>query len=64
MLILLCKVKEGENRIMEKQVIHIKVDQTKVRNEMHFEVQKKNRMQIFRNRKKYTRKQKHKGFCE
>jgi len=45
----------------EKQVIHIKVDPSKVRNELHFEVQKNTRMNIFRNRKKYTRKTKHKN---
>lgn len=45
----------------DKQVIHIKVNPTKVRNELHFEVQRKNRMNIFRDRTKYTRKVKHKA---
>lgn len=31
---------------MEKEVIKVKVDQTKLRNEMHFEVQKATRMHI------------------
>lgn len=45
----------------EKNTLHIKVDQTHVRNEMHFQHQLNNRMNIFRNRKKYTRKSKHKA---
>lgn len=46
---------------MRKETIKVKVDQTKLPNEMHFEVQRKTRMNIFRNRKKYTRKRKHKN---
>ena len=42
----------------------IKVDQTKLRNEMHFDVQKNTRMHIFRDRTKYTRKKKHKNKIE
>lgn len=45
----------------KKEILHIKVDQTKLPNELHFEVQKKTRMNIFRDRTKYTRKRKHKG---
>lgn len=41
--------------------IKVKVDQTKLPNKMHFEVQRTTRVQIFRNRKKYNRKQKHKN---
>ena len=40
--------------------IKVKVDQTKLRNEMHFEVQKATRAHVFRDRTKYTRKNKHK----
>lgn len=46
---------------MKKETIHIKVDQTKLRNELHFEIQKNNRSNVFRDRTKYTRKKKHKG---
>ena len=42
-------------------IIKIKPDDLHLRNEMHFEVQKRTRMQIFRNRKKYSRKKKHKN---
>lgn len=35
-----------------------------IRNEFHFNVQRTTRMQIRRNRKKYTRKVKHKGQTE
>ena len=41
--------------------IKIKVDQTKLPNKMHFEVQKNTRMNVFRDRTKYTRKVKHKA---
>lgn len=46
---------------MKKETIKIKVDQTKLPNKMHFEVQRTTRANIFRNRKKYTRKLKHKN---
>lgn len=46
---------------MKKETITIKVDQTKLPNKMHFDVQRTTRVQIFRNRKKYTRKTKHKN---
>ena len=35
----------------KKEIIHIKVDQTKLRNEMHFEVQKTTRAHIFKPKK-------------
>ena len=44
--------------------IKIKTDITKLPNKMHFDVQRKTRMNIFRNRKKYTRKVKHKQKVE
>ena len=36
---------------MKKEVIHIKVDQTKVRNEFHFNVQKTTRAHIYKPKK-------------
>ena len=52
---------------MKKEVItiKIKVDQTKLRNEMHFDVQRNTHSNVFRDRTKYTRKTKHKNkeFC-
>jgi len=45
---------------MKKETIHIKVDQTKLRNELHFNVQKTTRANIFRDKTKYSRKIKHK----
>ena len=41
--------------------IKIKVDQTKLPNKMHLEVQKTTRANVFRDRKKYTRKIKHRN---
>jgi hypothetical protein len=35
--------------------------EVEIRNQDHFEVQKRTRAHIFRNRKKYTRKRKYKG---
>jgi len=49
---------------MERITMKIKVDQSKLRNEMHFDVQKNTRMHIFRDRTKYTRKKKHKNKIE
>lgn len=46
---------------MKKEIITVKVDQTKLPNKMHFEVQRTTRANVFRNRKKYTRKRKHKN---
>lgn len=36
------------------------VREKEIRNELHLEVQKKNRVQIFKNKKAYTRKDKYK----
>ena len=44
-----------------KEKIKIKIDTTKLRNELHFEVQKNTRMNIFKNKTKYNRKKKHKS---
>ena len=44
-----------------KTVMTIQVKPTDTRNEMHFEVQKSTRANVFRNKKKYTRKSKHKN---
>lgn len=46
---------------MKQEKIIIHVDMSKVRNEMHFEVQRATRANIFRDRTKYTRKRKHKS---
>lgn len=45
---------------MEKIVLHLNTTKTNPRNEMHFDVQRSTRMNVFRDRTKYTRKQKHK----
>lgn len=44
-----------------KMKMTISVDPSSVRNELHFEVQKRTRMNIFRDRTKYSRKRKHKN---
>jgi hypothetical protein len=41
--------------------IKVKLDVTKLRNELHFEVQKSTRANVFRDRTKYCRKKKHKN---
>ena len=46
---------------MRKEVIKVKVDQTKLPNKMHFDVQRKTRTNVFRDRTKYSRKRKHKN---
>ena len=46
---------------MKKETIHVKVEQTKLPNKMHLEVQKNTRANVFRDRTKYTRKRKHKN---
>lgn len=46
-------------RNSKKITLHIKTDPI-ARNELHFEVQRKTRAQVFRDRTKYSRKQKHK----
>ena len=44
--------------------IKIKAEDLTLRNEMHFNVQRNTRANIFRDKTKYTRKQKHKVcFC-
>ncbi len=43
------------------KTIHLTIKPTAKRNEMHFEVQRTTRAHIFRDRKKYTRKIKHKN---
>jgi len=48
----------------KKETLHIKINQTEIPNKLHFEIQKNNRMNIFRDRTKYTRKIKHKGQTE
>ena len=48
----------------KKETLKIKINQTEVRNEFHFNVQRKIRMNIFRDRTKYSRKAKHKGQTE
>ena len=45
----------------KKIVIHINPNDIVVRNEMHFEVQKRTRANVFKDRTKYTRKKKHKN---
>ena len=44
-----------------KTVMTIQVKPQDTRNEMHFEVQKSTRANVFRNHKKYSRKSKHKN---
>lgn len=41
--------------------IKVKLDVTKLRNELQFEVQKSTRANVFRDRTKYCRKKKHKN---
>ena len=41
--------------------IKIKVDQTKLPNKMHFDIQRNTRMNVISDRTKYTRKRKHKN---
>lgn len=47
-------------KITDKQTGATTEGEVEVRNIMHFEVQQKNRAQVFKNRKKYNRKEKHK----
>lgn len=44
---------------MTKEIIKIQIDVTKLRNEMHFDVQRNTRANVFRDKTKYTRKEKH-----
>ena len=41
--------------------IKVKLDVTKLRNELHFEVQKSTRANVFRDRTKYCRRKKHRN---
>lgn len=41
--------------------MRVKIDTTKIPNTLHFEVQRRSRALVTRNRKKYCRKVKHKG---
>ena len=46
---------------MKKEIrINIKPEDIKVRNELHFNVQKSTRANVFKDKTKYTRKKKHK----
>ena len=46
---------------MKKEIIKIKVNQTELPNKMHFEIQRRTRAQVYRDRTKYTRKRKYKN---
>lgn len=39
----------------------VSVDPSKVRNEFHFDVQRSTHAQVYKNKKAYTRKEKHKN---
>ncbi len=45
----------------DKNILHISSKDLKVRNEMHFDVQRKTRANVFKDKTKYTRKRKHKN---
>jgi hypothetical protein len=49
-------------KIVDKVSGKVEEHEIEIRNLDHFEVQRRTRAHIFRNRKKYTRKQKHKEF--
>ncbi len=49
-------------KIVDKVSGKVEEHEIEIRNLDHFNVQKNTRAHIFRNRKKYTRKQKHKEF--
>ena len=44
-----------------ENVIHISLQDLTLRNEMHFEVQRNTKAQVFKDKTKYTRKRKHKN---
>lgn len=44
---------------IKSETLKIKCDVTKLRNEMHFDVQRSTRANVFRDRTKYCRKEKH-----
>ena len=41
--------------------LHIKPNDLTIRNEMHFDVQRNTKAQVFKDKTKYTRKRKHKN---
>ena len=45
----------------DENTIHISNSELHVRNEMHFQTQLNTRAQVFKDKKKYTRKRKHKN---
>ena len=49
------------NSTEKKNVIHISSADLKVRNEMHFNIQRKTKANVFKDKTKYTRKRKHKN---
>ena len=49
------------NIVMKKEIIKVKVNQTELPNKMHFEIQRRTRAQVYRDRTKYTRRRKHKN---
>lgn len=49
-------------RVTDTETGKSEVSEKELRNEMHFEVQLRTRMHVFKNKKKYTRKEKHKKF--
>ena len=44
-----------------KIILHLDPNDIKVRNEMHFNVQRNTKAQVFKDKTKYTRKKKHKN---
>ena len=57
----LSHIRTTDIKMKKTCTLHIKVDQTKRPNKLHLEIQQHNKAQVFRNRKKYTRKRKHKS---
>ena len=47
-----------------KIVLHINPNELTVRNELHFEVQKNTKAQVYKDKTKYNRKKKHKNKYE
>lgn len=50
-----------QNTKKDDNVIHISNSDLHIRNELHFQTQLNTRAQIFKDKKKYTRKKKHKN---
>lgn len=48
-------------QVEKKNNIVIKIDDSKIPNKFHLEIQQNNKAIVYKNKKKYTRKQKHKG---